>query len=142
MEKEEVKIEFKKEKERNLKIPNLSPTELNSIKSKLNNSFKKEKEERESVFASFLLKLKETNSQMEKFEFLNDLIEKKVVENPLLTKFNSTIGSSLQDVFEFFNNRTKWKKVHDLVGYLQNQIESVIIENNNESKDLEVRVLL
>jgi len=96
------------------------------------------KENKEDLFSSFLFKLKDTQSQMDKFEFLSEFIEKKVEVKPLLLKFNSTVWSSAQDVFEFFANRTKWKKIHDLVVNFQNQTESIILENNNETKDLEV----
>jgi hypothetical protein len=80
---------------------------------------------------------KDAQTQIEKFETLREIIENN--QDLQFANFKKCMNSVLDDVFEFFNNRTKWKKLYELIDYLNFQAQNSNINvNNNESRDLKV----
>lgn len=89
--------------------------------------------------SSFIIHFRNSASQMDKYEYLKEHLETYDDKDSFeeISKIKQEILPVVDDVFVFFNNRTKWKKLEELVEYLENMNISFVL-NNNESLDLKV----
>ena len=73
---------------------------------------------------------------MDKIEILKETLIKKAEKNDNFTKIKNQINSIIQEIIEFFNNRTKSRNLNNLANLLADENKSIILPDNNESKDL------
>ena len=100
----------------------------NNVSSSINNL----KESKVYSSVSFYHYFKDCQNQIEKYEVLRDLIHSN---NKYYKKLNKEIFNSLENVFLFFSDRSKWQVLPKTLEKLF-EVESVVVESNNDTQEL------